>query len=104
MHKELIESCKRKDPKAQLQVYKIYYRQMFNISYTLVGNVDAATKIVRECFIMFFDKIPAFQGLADSGLWLKGLVEDKSVETWRRNNISSPIMTNKMLVSKTEIK
>lgn len=96
---ELIEACRKGDPKAQLQVYKSNYRQMFNISYNLVGNTVTADEIVKESFMIVFEKVNAFRGLADFTIWLKGVVEDRSVETWRRVNISEPgLVTDRALV------
>lgn len=72
---------------------------MYNISYSLVGNAGTADKIVNESFMIVFEKIYAFQGLADFSSWLKRLVEDRSHETRSRNNISSPhLAMDKILV------
>jgi hypothetical protein len=30
IHKNLIEGCKRMDQKAQFQIYKLYYKAMYN--------------------------------------------------------------------------
>jgi RNA polymerase sigma-70 factor (ECF subfamily) len=99
LQNDLIEACKKGDPGAQLQVYKSYYKQMFNISYDLVGNSCEADAIVRESFMLTFGKTGAFKEPADFFSRLKWLVEDRSVETWRRNNVPLPgLVTDRVLV------
>lgn len=99
LQRDLFEACKKGDPRAQLQVYKSYYRQMFNISYGLVRNAGDADEIVKESFMLVFGKTGAFQGLAEFIARLKWYVENRSVETWRKNNVPSPgLVTDRVLV------
>lgn len=100
LQKDLIEACKKGDPGAQLQVYKSYYKQMFNISYNLSGDAVIADEIVKESFMSVFGKAGTINGLTDFISRLSWLVEDKSVETWRRNNVqTSGLVTEKLLVN-----
>lgn len=90
---DLIEACKKGDMKAQLQVYKSYYKQMFNFSFKVVGNACDADEIVRESFMIVFGSTGDFKGMTDFISRLKGLVESRSSETWRKKNVSSPGLT-----------
>jgi hypothetical protein len=89
-NKYLIEACKNGDQKAQLQVYKQYFPQMFNISYNLVNNEDAAVEIVKESFLFVFERINIHYRRTDFISCIKKLVEDRSVETWKKRNIMFP--------------
>lgn len=94
----LIEACRKGDPAAQLQVYKLYFRQMYNVSIKLVSNAEAADEIVRESFMNVFDGISAYRGQADFITWLEKLVKERSMETWKRNNVPFPgLKTDKIL-------
>jgi RNA polymerase sigma-70 factor (ECF subfamily) len=94
----LIEACRKGDPKAQLQVYKLFFSQMLGISLKLVNDADAAGEIVREAFFTVFDRKDAYKEQSDFISRLKKLVEDRSVETWRRNNVPFPnLKTDKIL-------
>lgn len=95
----LLEACKNGDPKAQLQVYKIYFRQMFNISFSLVRNADAADEVVNESFLVVFDKISSHKVSTDFLTLLTKHVQDRSIETWRKSNVPFPgFIAEKILV------
>jgi hypothetical protein len=38
LHQDLIDGCKNGDQKAQFQVYKLYYKAMYNTSLRIVGD------------------------------------------------------------------
>jgi hypothetical protein len=90
MQKELLESCKTGDPKAQLQIYKQYYKIMFNISLNIVNDREKAEEIMQESFLLAFEKIYSFSGRTSFIKWLIMMVQDLSIESWRRQNIPGP--------------
>lgn len=97
----LIEACKRGDPLAQLRVYKSYRKQMFEISYSLVCNSHTANEIVRESFMVAFEKTVAIKRQVDFISFLSSLVEEKSVESRNRSNTRVPgLATDRMLQKK----
>lgn len=85
---DLIELCKTGDPRAQLQIYKLLYKVMYNISLRIVKDPETAEDVMQESFLVAFERIRAFSGRASFITWLKKLVEDMSIETWRKNNIA----------------
>ena len=96
MQKELLESCKTGDPKAQLQIYKQYYKIMFNISLNIVNDREKAEDIMQESFLLAFEKIYSFSGRTSFIKWLIMMVQDLSIECWRRQNVlSSDMLTGK---------
>jgi len=90
MIKDLIESCKNGDHRAQLQIYKLYYKVMFNISLEIVRDYSVAEDIMQESFLLAFEKIHSFTGRASFIKWLIKLVQDMSVDFWRKQNIPLP--------------
>jgi RNA polymerase sigma-70 factor (ECF subfamily) len=96
----LIDACKEGDKIAQLQIYKLYYDKMFNISIRLVQNAITADEIVRESFIGIFDKLHYFKAQADLISLIRKQVEERSAEAWKRNNVSFPgLVTDRLLVN-----
>jgi RNA polymerase sigma factor (sigma-70 family) len=85
IHKELIEGCRLFDQKCQSQVYKLYYKAMYNISLKLVKNPLEAEDIMQESFLSAFEKIGTFSGTVSFGAWLKKIVENKSLDFLRKN-------------------
>ena len=56
IHQNLIEDCKRMDQKAQFQIYKLYYKAMYNASLRIVNNPVEAEAIIQESFLVAFLK------------------------------------------------
>ncbi len=79
----LISKCKKQDSHAQMEIYKLYYKAMFNISYRIVNDFDDAEDVMQEAFIKAFRKIKSFDGKSTFGAWLKRIVINESL-TWIR--------------------
>ena len=80
MHGELIEKCRKQDRKAQLRIYKLYYKAMYNTSYRIVNNTADAEDMMQEAFLDAFGKIDSYQGTGSFGSWLKRIVINKSLD------------------------
>jgi DNA-directed RNA polymerase specialized sigma24 family protein len=85
IHQNLIEGCKRMDQKAQFQIYKLYYKAMFNTSLRIVKDPVKAEDIMQESFLVAFEKIGTCSGNVSFGAWLKGIVQNRSTETAGEN-------------------
>ncbi len=83
-HQELIDLCRRKDQKAQFQLYKLYYRKMYNTSFRIVANLAEAEDVMQEAFLSAFEKIDTYSGKVSFGAWLKRIVVNKSLDCLRR--------------------
>lgn len=80
INSELIEGCRRNNRKAQIKVYELYYKAMFNASYRIVNNATEAEDIMQESFIDAFRKIDLYKGTGTFGSWLKRIVINKSLD------------------------
>jgi DNA-directed RNA polymerase specialized sigma24 family protein len=68
---ELIEDCRKGDQRAQLQIYKIYYKRMYNISLRVINNPAKAEDIMQESFLTAFEEISGYNGTLGFGDWLQ---------------------------------
>ena len=80
IHQDLIDGCKLGDQKAQFQIYKLYYKAMYNTSLRIVNNPMEAEDIMQEAFLSAFEKIDAYSGTVSFGAWLKKIVVNKSLD------------------------
>ena len=48
LHQDLIDGCKTGDQKAQFQIYKLYYKAMYNTSLRIVNDTMEAEDIMQE--------------------------------------------------------
>ena len=76
---QLIERCKKGDKKAQFELYKKYYRAMYNTSYRIVNSSYEAEDIMQESFLAAFTKLDSFSGNVTFGAWLKRIVINNSI-------------------------
>lgn len=83
----LIERCKKGEHKAQMEVYKLYYRAMYNTSLRIVNDSFEAEDIMQESFLTAFSKLDSFnnQGNYSFGAWLKRIVVNNSLTALKKN-------------------
>ena len=84
IHDELIEACRRNDRKAQLQLYKNYYKAMYNTAFRILRNSAEAEDVMQEAFLAAFKKIDEYKGDASFGAWLKRIVVNKSLDELKK--------------------
>lgn len=87
---DLIKSCRKNDRNAQLGIYKLYYKAMYNTSLRIVNNTADAEDIMQEAFLDAFRKIKSYTGDGSFGAWLKRIVINKSLDLLkaRQNRMS----------------
>lgn len=90
VHHDLILKCKKKDQRAQMQIYKLYYKAMFNSSLRIVGNKADAEDIMQESFLDAFEKLDQYAEQGSFGGWLKRIVVNNSLDHINKNKLESP--------------
>jgi RNA polymerase sigma-70 factor (ECF subfamily) len=73
---ELIEECKRGDQKAQLQIYKLYYRQIFSICTQITSDRDVAEELMQESFLLAFENINTYIRNLSFSSWIMTFIKD----------------------------
>ena len=81
IHQDLIDGCKSGDQKAQFQIYKLYYKTMYNTSLRIVNDSMEAEDIMQEAFLSAFEKIDTYSGTVSFGTWLKKIVVNRSLDS-----------------------
>ncbi|MFW5821684.1 MAG: RNA polymerase sigma factor [Bacteroidota bacterium] len=84
IHRKLIEECKKGSRKAQFEIYRLYYKAMFNASLRIVGKMDEAEDIMQESFLKAFNSLGSYRGEVSFGAWLKKIVINRSLDTVRK--------------------
>ena len=80
LHQDLIDGCRRCDQKSQFQIYKLYYKAMYNTSLRIVNDTMEAEDIMQEAFLSAFEKIDSYSGKVSFGAWLKKIVTNRSLD------------------------
>lgn len=90
---QLIERCKKADKSAQFELYKRYYKAMYNTAYRILNDSFEAEDIMQESFLIAYTKLGTFkaenkEGKNDVtfGAWLKRIVINKSLTQVKKLN------------------
>jgi len=87
VHKDLLDRCQRGDPKAQKEIYILYYKAMYNTSLYITKNEVEAEDIMQEAFLKAFKLLPSINLVSGFGGWLKKIVVNKSLDAVRKQKI-----------------
>ena len=72
------------DRKAQVQVYKLYYKAMYNTALRILNDTAEAEDIMQEAFLEAFKNIETYREESSFGAWLKRIVINKSIDELRK--------------------
>lgn len=84
IHKKLVERCIRGERKAQFELYKLYSKAMFNISYRMLNNKSDAEDMLQEVFTDIFTRIHTFRFDSTIGAWIKRITVNKCINEINR--------------------
>ena len=94
----LLERCKTSDKNAQYEIYKLYYKAMYNAALRVLQDSFEAEDIMQEAFLTAFTKLYMYKGEVTFGAWLKRIVINKSLTQLKKNNrykeVKMEVVTN----------
>ncbi|MGB6153927.1 MAG: RNA polymerase sigma factor [Pricia sp.] len=101
-HKEehidtLLQQCLEGKQQAQLAVYNLYHKAMYNTSLRIVKNGDAAEDVMQESFLKAFTKLHTFKGEVTFGAWLKRIVINNSIQHYRKQQKMNEVALDEVL-------
>ncbi|RUA07490.1 MAG: RNA polymerase subunit sigma [Flavobacteriia bacterium] len=80
----LIEHCRKGEQNAQFELYKLYYKSMFNTAYRILNDSFEAEDVMQESFLTAFTKLDSFREDAAFGGWLKRIVINRSLSQLKK--------------------
>jgi RNA polymerase sigma-70 factor (ECF subfamily) len=72
---ELFQRCKKGDHKAQLQVYKLYYKPVFSTCMQIVNDPVVAEDLMHESFILAFENMNMYIGDISFSSWIRQFIK-----------------------------
>ena len=82
----MIESCRKGSQSAQFEIYKLYYKAMFNTALRIMQDGQEAEDVMQEAFLSAFTKLDSFKGEVPFGAWLKRIVINRSLTQLKKKN------------------
>ncbi len=84
INEKLIRRCRENDRDAQFEIYRQYYKQMYNTSLRIVNNTADAEDIMQDSFLDAFRKIGDYTGEGNFGGWLRRIVVNNSLDALKK--------------------
>jgi RNA polymerase sigma-70 factor (ECF subfamily) len=91
-----VEGCRKGDPKAQFELYRLYYKPMYNVCLRMVGNAVEAEDVMQEAFLKAFTKIDTYEGKVSFGAWLKKIVINRSLDQLKKRKVKFEELNEKI--------
>ena len=82
----LLQACKKGNQPAQFEIYKLYYKAMYNTAFRIVHDSFEAEDMMQESFLSAFTKLDSFKEEVTFGAWLKRIVINKCLTQIKKNN------------------
>ena len=87
IHRDVIESCKKGDVRAQYQLYSLYSKAMYNICFRMTGQQEEAEDMLQESFSYAFSKLGSFRFESSFGAWLKRIVVNTCINHLKKKRV-----------------
>lgn len=92
--KKLIQKCKKGDLIAQSEVYHLFTGKLFPICLKYSRTHQEAEDNLQEAFITIFKKINQFQNKGSFEGWMKRIVINTVLQTYRQKNVLNLVEEN----------
>ena len=86
--KILIEACKTGDTLAQMRLYNLYAKAMFNICMRMLNIREEAEDILQEAFCEAFAHLHSFKAESSFGVWLKRIVINRCINKKKKKKVN----------------
>ena len=96
IHQDVIDRCRKGDTKAQFELYKLYYKPMYNVCLQMVGNAVEAEDVMQEAFLKALTKIDTYEGVVSFGAWLKKIVINRSLDHLKKLKVKFEELNEKI--------
>ena len=87
IHQDLLDRCTEDDKSAQFEIYRLYYKSMYNSSLRIIGVPEEAEDIMQESFLTAFRKLKSYSKEVSFGAWLKKIVINRSLDALRKKKV-----------------
>jgi RNA polymerase sigma-70 factor (ECF subfamily) len=81
---ELVDACKRGDPRAFEELVEATHRQAYTLALRLVGDRQEAEDVAQEAYLRVFRGLSGFRGEARFETWFHRIVANAAMNHLRR--------------------
>ena len=84
---QLINGCKQHDRKAQSEIYQLFSGKLFGLCLKYSRNYQEAQDNLHNGFLTIFDKIEQYKFKGSFEGWLKRIIINTALQTYREKNV-----------------
>ncbi|WP_103863825.1 RNA polymerase sigma factor [Aquimarina sp. I32.4] len=84
---QLINKCKKKNAKAQEQLYRLYSSKLFAICLKYSNDSPSAEDTLQDAFITIFDKINQYKNQGSFEGWMKRITINTALQKYRKQRV-----------------
>ncbi|ETN94133.1 RNA polymerase sigma-70 factor, ECF subfamily [Zhouia amylolytica] len=84
---ELIDQCKRRDRKAQEQLYRLFCNKLYSLCLKYSRNEAQAQDNLQDSFVTIFNKIDQYSYKGSFEGWLKRITINTSLQKYRSDGV-----------------
>lgn len=99
IHHHLIAECKKGNQKAQLEIYKLYYKAMYNSALRILKNQVDAEDVMQDSFLDAFTRMELYREEGSFGAWLKKIVINNALDLIRKQKPTNEIDESLLLLT-----
>jgi RNA polymerase sigma-70 factor (ECF subfamily) len=92
--KLLIQKCKKRDRKSQSEIYHLFAGKLFALCLKYSKTYEEAEDNLQEAFITIFKKINQFQYKGSFEGWMKRIVINTALQTYRKKSVLNLVEEN----------
>jgi RNA polymerase sigma-70 factor (ECF subfamily) len=92
----VLARLRRRDPDALREIVDEHARPLYRAARGMGFTIDEAEDLTQDVFVTFVESLERFEGRAQIGTWLFGILHHKAQERWRsraRDELNDPIDT-----------
>lgn len=80
---ELINECKKNNPKAQEQIYNLFVKKLFGVCLKYSNNYADAQDNLQDGFLIIFRKIEQYSGKGSFEGWCKRIMINNALQKYK---------------------
>jgi len=86
IHQDLIDRCRNNDRIAQMKLYDLYYKAVYNSALRILKNPMEAEDVMQEAFLSAFTNIKSFRSDSSFGTWIKKIAINRSLNALQKHS------------------
>lgn len=102
-HHTLVAECKAQNSSAQLALYRMFYKGVYNTCFRILERQDEAEDAMQESFIKAFDRIDSLADSVSLEAWLKRIAVNTSIDALRKKKLNLQEMNDNIDVEEDEV-